>query len=102
MTLSLAMRYSNCAKDPHANNVMGFGAALMDDVHVLKYRKMKVHLYIIPKKYAKAGITSIVLTPMVPKREKRRKHSPKSRNRRYTKSNMNLLERRRFINAAKG
>ncbi len=99
MTLNLAMRYSNCTKDPRANNIFGMGPALMDDVETLKYRKMRIHLHFIPKEYWRAGASDIFLSPRLCKREKTRKNPPKSRNRRYTRANMNLLERRRFIKA---
>jgi len=96
MTLNLAMRYSNCTKDPRANNIFGVGPLLRDDIEIFKYRKIRIHLYFISKESQKHGVSAIFMSPRLRKREKKKNHY-KSRNRIYTRANMNLLERRRFI-----
>lgn len=99
MTLKFALRYANCSKNIHENNVTSIIGAINDDVLVLNYRRIKIQFEFLSRKHSSTEASSMFLHPMLYKRHKYKKPVIVSRfkNRQYFRSNMNLLERRRFI-----
>ncbi len=101
MTLKLATRMANCSKSSRENRVYTISSCLNDDIFLLNYKKVRIRMTIYPKDGIGQYIPiDMLIIPTLYKKQKYKKYPnmiSRFKNRQYFRSNINLLERRRFI-----